>query len=344
MVSICTALARKHESPLVCMRMRCTRLLAEAVPLSWRRIEAWYRSYQASVLSLLRQHPGSIVSANAGYRQQLCSLLCIEAQSSMTLSASSTPGADAAGVEGTGSTAIQPAVSGGDGGVVDPTAVGSVPPSGDAVIVGGVEFKPQLDMYVRCIVEPVAAAVATAEQIAADAAKAVAKAKADAAAAVVKTAADAAAVEVKTSKGGKDTKGGKDAKPAAGDKGGKADKSGKVDKGGKADKAAAEAAAAEPPQPEFEFDFEGVKVPRDRSGAVLCHEEAVPESAIRHALQTLQKQFLEDMVAFCEEAESSGHSWAGEEEVAATEQLEARLRSHRYTCDICPVDTTFGVY
>lgn len=295
------------------------------------------------MLSLLRQHPGSIVSANAGYRQQLCSLLCMEAPSSLTLPTSSTPGADAAGVQGTGSTAVQPAVSGGDGGVVDPTVVGSVPPSGDAVVVGSVEFKPQLDMYVQCVAEPVAAAVATAEQIAADAAKAVAKAKADAAAAVVKAAADAAAAdEVKASKGGKDTKGGKDAKVAAADKGGKADKSGKADKGTKADKAAASAAAAsaaaEAPQPEFEFEFEGVKAPKDRSGAVLCREEAVPEGAIRHALETLQKQFLEDMVAFCEEAESSGHSWAGEEEVAATEQLEARLRSHRYTYGLCHVN------
>ena len=282
------------------------------------------------------------MSANAGYRQQLCSLLCMEAPSSLNqLSASSTPGANAAGVQGTGTTVVQPAVSGGVGGVVDPTAVGFVPPSGDSIVIGGVEFKPQLDMYVRCVAEPVAAAVATAEQTAADAAKAVAKSKADAAAAVVKAAADAvaavaaaAADEVKPSKGGKDTKGGKDAKPAAADKGGKADKSGKADTkaGTKAGKAAADAAAAEPPQPEFEFEFEGVKAPRDRSGAVLCREEAVPEGAIRQALQTLQKQFLEDMVAFCEETESSGHSWAGEEEVAATEQLEARLRSHRYTC------------
>ena len=266
------------------------------------------------------------MSANAGYWQHLCLLLCMKVPRSLTQPASSVSEADAAGVQGAATSPVQPAMS--DGGVVDSIAVGALPQPLDAIAVGRVKFEPQLDLYVHCVAEPLEAAVATAEQAAADAAKAVAKAKADAAAAVTTAAADVAAVaaaaaaaaadEAKPGKGGKDTKGGKDAKLAA------------AVKGGKPDKTAADAAAAEPPQPEFKFEFEGVKAPKDRSGAVLCSEEAVPENAIRHVLQTLQKQFLEDMVVFCEEAETSGHSWASEEEVAATEQLEARLRSHRY--------------
>ena len=287
---------------------------SESAFLLWYRIEGGYRAYHATVLSLLRQHPGSIVSANAGYRQQLCSHLCVEASSSMTQPASSTSGADAAVAQVSGD--------------ADP---GIFPLQGGSVAAGGVEFKARLDIYMQCVAQPVAAAVATAEQTAADAAKAVGKAKADAAAAVVKAATDAAAEEAKLNKGGKDAKG-KPASAAKPKEASVADKSKRTEKGGKPDKTAAEAAAAEPPQPEFEFEFEGVKAPMDRSGAVLCHEDAVPESALRHVLQTLQKQFLEDMVVFCEEAESGGHSWAGEEEVAATEQLEARLRSHRYSC------------
>ena len=319
---------------------------SESVFLPCYRIEGGYRAYQASVLSLLREHPGSIVSANARYRQQLCSLLCMEVPNSLTQPASSASEANAAGVQVAGSPAVQPAINGGDVGVIDSTAVGLLSQPGNTVAVGCVEFKPQLDMYVHCVAEPLEAAVATAEQTAADAARAAAKAKADAAAAVVKAAADtaadaaalaaaAAADQPKQGKGGKDTKGGKDAKLAA------ADKAGKADKGAKADKTAADTAAAEPPQPEFIFEFEGVKAPKDRSGAVLCCEEAVPESAIRHVLQTMQKQFLEDMVFFCEEAETSGHSWAGEEEVAATEQLDARLRSHRYGAHLVNVLSDF---
>lgn len=328
---------------LLSMQAGCACLFAtEPVLLPCCRIEGGYRACQAKVLSLLRQHPGSIVSANAGYWQQLCSLLCMEVPHSLTQPAS-TSEADAAGEQVAGSSAVQPAVRGSDAGVMDCTATGALPQLKPGIAVGPVEFKPKHDLYVRFVAEPLEAAVATAEQTAADAAKAVAKAKADAIAADIKAGADAiadaaaaaaaaAADQAKPRKGGKDTKGGKDAKLATADKGGKGEKSGKADKGGKADKTAADAAAAEPPQPEFKFEFEGVKAPKDRSGAVLCREEAVPESAIRHVLQTLQKHFLEDMVFFCEEAETSGHNWAGEEEVAATEQLEARLRSHRYSC------------
>jgi len=192
--------------------------------------------------------------------------------------------------------------------------------------------------------------VATAEQKAAAAAKAVAAVKAEAAAGVLKAASEAAAAEAaaaeaaataaaaaaaaeaKASKGGKDAKG----KPAAAAPKAKeastaADKGGKGGKKAAADKAAAEAAAAaaEPPVAVFEFQFGGVKVPLDRQGAALCLEDSLPEVAIKQVLHTFQTQFLQDMVTFCEEAESSGRSWAGEEEVAATEELEARLRSHR---------------
>ncbi|KAL3136899.1 hypothetical protein ABBQ32_006507 [Trebouxia sp. C0010 RCD-2024] len=303
-------------------------------------IEGGYRAYHATVLSLLRQYPGSIVSANTQYRQQLCSHLCVAPPSSLSQPPASTTGADATAVQGANSTAVQPAAA--DAGIIAEGA-SEQPQQGARIAVAGVEFVAQRDMYLQCVAEPVGAAVASAEQTASDAARAVAKGKADAAAAVVKAAADAAAaaeaatsaaaVEAKPGKGGKDAKGGKPAAAAKPkDASSAADKGGKAGKGGKADKAAAAAAdaTAELPQPEFEFSFEGVKAPRKRSGAMLCCEDAVPESVIRHVLQILQRQFLEDMVMFCEEAESGCHSWAGEEEVAATEQLEARLRSHRY--------------
>lgn len=342
LISACS-LASCCPSVLVLFTSRCSikrHSALEPVSLCWCRIEGGYRAYHATVLSLLRQYPGSIVSANTQYRQQLCSHLCVAPPSSLSQPPASTTGADATAVQGANSTAVQPAAA--DAGIIAEGA-SEQPQQGARIAVAGVEFVAQRDMYLQCVAEPVGAAVASAEQTASDAARAVAKGKADAAAAVVKAAADAAAaaeaatsaaaVEAKPGKGGKDAKGGKPAAAAKPkDASSAADKGGKAGKGGKADKAAAAAAdaTAELPQPEFEFSFEGVKAPRKRSGAMLCCEDAVPESVIRHVLQILQRQFLEDMVMFCEEAESGCHSWAGEEEVAATEQLEARLRSHRY--------------
>lgn len=285
------------------------------------------------MLSLLRQYPGSIGSANAGYRQQLCSQLCVAPPSSLTQFPA---GADATAMQSADSAAAaQPAVAVAEASITAECVF--EPQQGGKFVVRGAEFVAQFDLYVQRVAEPVNAAAAIAEQTASDAAKAVAKAKADAAAAVMKAAADAAAAavaaaaaaaeEAKPSKGGKDAK----SKPAAALKPKEADKGGKPGKGGKADKpAAAPDAPAELPQPEFEFEFGGVKAPQDGTGMTLCHEDAVPEGVIRQVLQVLQTKFLEDMVTFCEEAESDGHSWAGEEEVAATEQLEARLRSHRY--------------
>ena len=304
------------------------------------RIEGGYRAYHATVLSLLRQHPGSIAIANIKYRQQLCLRLGVQAPSGAEQQP--TPNAlPTTAAENADTAALQTAGAAREIMATEPTTQAA-----DPILAGGVQFKPQLDIFLQYVAGPVGAAVAIAELAAAAAAKDVAKSKADAAAAVVRAATEAAAAEAaaaeavaaaaaaaeaKSAKGGKDTK----VKPAAAskpkeassaaDKGGKAGK-----KGSAADKAAAEAAAAEPPQPEFEFEFGGVKVPQDHSGAALCLEDAVPEIVIKRALQTLQMQFLEDMVVFCEETDSSGHSWAGEEEVAATEQLEARLRSHRY--------------
>lgn len=43
----------------------------------------------------------------------------------------------------------------------------------------------------------------------------------------------------------------------------------------------------------------------------------------------LQASFLEDMVTSCDEEESAEATWAADEEVTTTEELEARLRSHR---------------
>ena len=43
----------------------------------------------------------------------------------------------------------------------------------------------------------------------------------------------------------------------------------------------------------------------------------------------LQASFLEDMVTSCDEEESTETTWAADEEVTTTEELEARLRSHR---------------
>ena len=298
------------------------------------------------MLSLLRQHPGTIAAADAGYQRQLCSLLGVSTPGGTAQPTSSTV-LPAAATEVTAGAAVQAA--GGDADTTshaDTAAADLLPQSAEPVSAGGVQFKLQLDMFSQYVGQPVIAAVATAEQAASDAARAVAKGKADAAAAIVKAAAEAAAAEAaaaeaaaaaaaaaeaKASKGGKDPKG----KPAAAAKpkepSSAADKDGKAGKkGGASDKAAADAAAAtEPVQPEFQFDFGGVKVPCDRNGAALCLEDAVPEGAIRLALQALQTHFLADMVSFCEDAESSSHSWAGEEEVAATEQLEARLRLHR---------------
>ncbi len=216
------------------------------------------------------------------------------------------------------------------------------------VVAAGVEFVAQLDLFRHYVEAPVGAAVATAEQKAAAAAKAVASVKAEAAAAVLKAASEAAAAEAaaaeaaataaaaaaaaeaKASKGGKDAKG-KPAAAKAKEASTAADKAGKGGKKAAADKAAAEAAAAaaEPPVAVFKFQFGGVKVPLDRQGAALCLEDSLPEITIEQVLHTFQMQFLEDMVTFCEQAESSDRSWAGEEEVAATEELEARLRSHR---------------
>ena len=303
------------------------------------RVEGGYRAYHATVLSLLRQHPGSIATANTEYRQHLCLRLGVQAPGGAEQQA--TPNAlPATAAEVVDTAALQTAAA------TESMATEPTMQAADAILAGGVQFKPQLNIFTQYIAGPVDAAVATAEQAAAAAAKAVAKSKADAAAAVVKAATEAAAAEAaaaeaaaaaaaaaeaKSGKGGKDNK----VKPAAASKpkeaSSAADKSGKAGKkGSAADKAAAEVAAAEPPQPEFKFEFGGIKVPQDRSGAALCLEDAMPEVALKQVLQTLQVQFLEDMVAFSEETDSSGHSWAGEEEAAATEQLEARLRSHRY--------------
>ena len=216
-----------------------------------------------------------------------------------------------------------------------------------AVTAGGVDFAPQLDVYSQYIAGPVSTAVATAEEAAATAARAVATAKFEAAAATEKAAqeaaaaqaaaaeeatAAAAAAEVKASKGGKDAKGKPAAAPKPKEASSVADKGGKLSKKAAAEKAAAEAAAAaaELPAPVFQFEFAGVKAPLDRSGAALCLEDSLPEDAIRQVLQTLQQQYLDDMVTFREETGGSGHSWAADQEVAGTEQLEARLRSHRY--------------
>ncbi len=311
-----------------------------------RRIEGGYRAYHATVLSLLRQYPHSISTANAAYQQQLCSRTCVQHPAN-------TAALPATAVAADSSSAIHAAAQS------VPTVVNDTPAASTAgqlqtpaatVVAAGVEFVAQLDLFRHYIEEPVGAAVATAEQKAAAAAKAVAAVKAEAAAAVLKAASEAAAAEAataeaaataaaaaaaaeaKASKGGKDAKG----KPAAAAPKAKeastaADKGAKGGKKAAADKAAAEAAAAaaEPPVAVFKFEFGGVKVPLDRQGAALCMEDSLPKVAIKQVLHTFQMQFLEDMVTFCEEAESSGRSWAGEEEVAATEELEAQLRSHR---------------
>ena len=43
----------------------------------------------------------------------------------------------------------------------------------------------------------------------------------------------------------------------------------------------------------------------------------------------LQVSFLEDMVSSCEEKGSTESDWAAEAEIATTDELESRLRSHR---------------
>ncbi len=311
-----------------------------------RRIEAGYRAYHATVLSLLRQHPHSISTANAAYQQQLCSRTCVQDPANPAVLPATAVAADSSAAINAAAHFMPTVVS--DASAA--STAGQLQTPAATVVAAGVEFVAQLDLFRHYIEEPVGAAVATAEQKAAAAAKAVAAVKAEAAAAVLKAASEAAAAEAaaaeaaataaaaaaaaeaKASKGGKDAKG----KPAAAAPKAKeastaADKGGKGGKKAAADKAAAEAAAAaaEPPVAVFEFEFGGVKVPLDRQGAALCLEDSLPEVAIKQVLHTCQMQFLEDMVTFCEEAESSGRSWAGEEEVAATEELEARLRSHR---------------
>lgn len=317
------------------------------------RIEGGYRAFHATTLSLLRQHPSSIISANSAYRQQLCSTLCVqdpavvvEGQPSTDLlgSAAAAVFSNVGQVVPAAAAASAPAVAAAPASAA--TAAEALPQPAPAIVAGGVEFLPGLAMFAHYIAESVETATAAAEQKAAAAARGVAAAKAEAAAAVTKAASEAAAAEAavaeaaaaataaaeaKASKGSKDTKG----KPAAATKAKElstaADKGGKAGKKAAADKAATEAAAAaaEPPAAAFEFEFGGVQVPLDRSGAVLCLEDSLPEDAIKQVLQALQKMFLEDMVVFCKEVQSTGHSWAGDKEVAATDELEARLRSHR---------------
>ena len=318
-----------------------------------RRIEAGYRAYHATVLSLLRQHPHSIFTANAAYQRQLCSRTCVQDPENTAVSPATAVATTDAGSASNAAAQSVPILAA-DASAASTAAMSANPDQlqtqAASVVAAGVEFVAQLDLFKHYVEEPVGAAVATAEQKAAAAAKAVASVKAEAAAAVLKAASEAAAAEAaaaeaaataaaaaaateaKASKGGKDAKG----KPAAAAPKAKeastaADKGGKGGKKAAADKAAAEAAAAAAEQPVavFEFEFGGVKVPLDRQGAALCLEDSLPEIAIKQVLHTFRMQFLEDMVTFCEEAESSGRSWAGEEEVAATEELEARLRSHR---------------
>ncbi|DBB04647.1 TPA: hypothetical protein ACH3X1_012711 [Trebouxia sp. C0004] len=314
-------------------------------------IEAGYRAYHATVLSLLRQHPHSVSTANAAYQQQLCSRVCVQDPvNTATLPATAVATGSGNAIGAVAQSVPTVAI---DASAASTAAMAATPSQlqtpAATVVAAGVEFLAQLDLFRHYIEEPVGAAEATAEQKVAAAAKAVAAVKAEAAAAVLKaaseaaaaeaaaaevaaTAAAAAAAEAKNGKGGKDAKG----KPAAAAPKAKeastaADKVGKGGKKAAADKAVAEAAAAaaDPPVAVFEFQYGGVKVPLDRQGAALCLEDSLPEVAIKQVLHTFQMQFLEDMVTFCEEAESSGRSWAGEEEVAATEELEARLRSHR---------------
>lgn len=306
------------------------------------------------MLSLLRQHPNSISTANTAYQQQLCSGLCVQDPAAATLppaSAAVVPAVAAAAVPVGASSVVTQAASAAvtiaTAATAAPAAADSVLQTAPAIIAGSVEFIPQLDMFGHCIAEPVGAAVAITEQKAAEHARTVAIVKADAAAASLRAASEAAAAqaaaaeaaaaaaaaaEAKASKGSKDAKG----KPAAVGKPKEAssatDKSGKGGKKAAADKAAADAAAVEPPVAAFEFEFGGVRVPLDQHGAALCLDDSLPDAVIKQVLQILQAHFLEDMVTFCEEIQTGGHSWAGDQEVAATEELEARLRSHRCSC------------
>ena len=304
------------------------------------------------MLSLLRQHPHSISIASATYQQQLCSTMCVQNPASTAVLPTTADATDSSSAISAAAESV-PIITA-DASAASTAAMAAIPGQlqtpAASVMAAGVEFVAQLDLFRHYVEEPVEAAVATAEQKAAGAAKAVAAVKAEVAAAVLKAASDAvaaeaaaaeaaataaaaaAAAEAKASKGGKDAKGNaagaasksKEASTAA-------DKGGKGGKKAAADKAAAEAtaAAAEPPVAVFEFEFGGVKVPSDRQGAALCLEDSLPEMTIKQVLHTFQMHFLEDMVTFCDEAESSGRSWAGKEEVAATEELEAQLRSHR---------------
>lgn len=47
-------------------------------------------------------------------------------------------------------------------------------------------------------------------------------------------------------------------------------------------------------------------------------------------LEILQASFLEDMLTRCAEGHALESTWAADEEVTTTEELEARLRSHRW--------------
>lgn len=64
--------------------------------------------------------------------------------------------------------------------------------------------------------------------------------------------------------------------------------------------------------------------------ASQAHDCCILQKGQAGILQTqLQASFLEDMVTFCTEGDSLESTWAADEEVATTEELEARLRSHR---------------
>ncbi|KAG1660824.1 hypothetical protein FOA52_010249 [Chlamydomonas sp. UWO 241] len=71
------------------------------------------------------------------------------------------------------------------------------------------------------------------------------------------------------------------------------------------------------------------KPPASSYGAVCCIKVELPRGQLNMALETLQVGMLKDMCEFSNRVTSAAFDWAQGRETGLTEELDARLRSHR---------------
>ncbi|KAK9817997.1 hypothetical protein WJX72_005556 [[Myrmecia] bisecta] len=93
--------------------------------------------------------------------------------------------------------------------------------------------------------------------------------------------------------------------------------------------AAADADAGTPPAEAPAIEIPGQRIPASQAGEPLCSELPTQADGIRQLLSAIRLAFLEEMDAFAEATCQDAASWANDQEVAETEALDARLRSHR---------------